>query len=87
MHLSLAMPSTRQRERVVDEVCGDLLAYVFADIQRISEVDAAPDAHIFVLRGHLREGVVNLLPIDRLIEHEGTRLPGASVLCVGRSKQ
>jgi DNA invertase Pin-like site-specific DNA recombinase len=30
-----------------------------------------------------REGVVNLLPIDRINEHEGTRLPGASVLWGG----
>jgi hypothetical protein len=26
-------------------------------------------------------GVVNLLPVDRINEHEGARLPGASVLC------
>jgi DNA invertase Pin-like site-specific DNA recombinase len=30
-----------------------------------------------------QEGVVNLLPIDRINEHGGTRLPGASVLCGG----
>jgi hypothetical protein len=30
-----------------------------------------------------QEGVVNLLPIDRINEHEGTRRPGASVFCGG----
>jgi hypothetical protein len=29
------------------------------------------------------DGVVNLLPVDRINEHEGARRPGASVLCGG----
>jgi hypothetical protein len=29
------------------------------------------------------EGVVNLLPVDVINEHEGARLPGASRLCGG----
>ncbi len=28
-------------------------------------------------------GVVNLLPVDRINESEGARLPGSSVLCGG----
>jgi hypothetical protein len=33
--------------------------------------------------GRTAEGVVNLLPVDRINEHEGARLPGSSPECSG----
>ena len=39
-------PSAPRLERVVDQVGGDLAAHVVADLERVSEVDAAPDAHV-----------------------------------------
>ena len=49
--------SLRWLERIVDQVGGDLPAHVLADLQRIAEVDAAPDAHIRVLARHLRDAL------------------------------
>jgi hypothetical protein len=39
-----------------DEVRRNLLVHVIADLERIAEVDAASDAHLFVLLGKLRHG-------------------------------
>src|SRR6185503_14812709 len=43
-----------RRHDVGEQVLGESSAHLFADFQRISEMDAAPDAYHPLLFGHLR---------------------------------
>src|SRR4029450_1980577 len=42
---------------VAEQVFGELAAHLFADLQRIAEMDAAPDPHHPLLFGYLRNTV------------------------------
>src|SRR5262245_3296336 len=55
---------------VAEQVLGELAAHLFADFQRIAEMDAAPDAYHPLLFGHLRDAVeLTLQPGIRTVGH------------------
>src|SRR5438270_478698 len=60
-----------------DQVRGELLAHLLADLQRVAEMDAAPDAHHPLLVAHLRDA--GELPLQARVDHvrHGERRPSA----------
>src|SRR5262245_2417648 len=62
-----------------EQVLGELAAHLFADFQRIAEMNAAPDAYHPLLFGHLRNAVeLTLQPGICTVGHrEYLRRPGA----------
>ena len=45
----------RRLQVICHEMIGDLATHSVSDLQRIAEMNAAPDAHLFVLLVHLRK--------------------------------
>jgi hypothetical protein len=45
----------RRLHVICHEMVGDLATHRISDLQRIAEMNAAPDAHLFVFLGHLRK--------------------------------
>src|SRR5439155_19870448 len=61
-----------------EQVVGELAAHRFAHLERIAEVDAAPDAHLLVLFRHLREAVEAALQARvRHVSHGKALGPGS----------
>src|SRR5436853_1691013 len=63
-----------------EQVVGELAPHRFAHIERIAEVDAAPDAHLLVLFRHLHEAVeAELQARVRDVGHGKALRPGAEI--------
>src|SRR5262249_302212 len=74
-----ATASANRPHDVAEQVLGELAAHLFADFQRIAEMDAAPDAYHPLLFGHLPNAVeLTLQPGICTVGHrEYLRRPGA----------
>src|SRR4029079_5494260 len=47
----------RRLHVICHQMVGDLATHRISSLQRVAEMNAAPDAHLFVLLGHLRKAI------------------------------
>src|SRR5207248_11073439 len=51
----MATSLANRRHIITDQIPGDIPTHLFADFQRVAEVDTAPDAYHSLLFGHLAD--------------------------------